>query len=566
MKRFVGLLGLAVCVLGMAAQQPAASSGAASFSTPVPLRFEISGRVIDAASGARLAHTVVALAPTTKRDELRTVITDDDGQFRFADLPPGKYTLTAQCRGYLTESYEQHDQYSTSIVTGPGLESTNLVFRLRPDGAIYGRVTDDHNEPVASAQLVLFRIRAVNGKPTADFQRRAPTTDEGLYRFSHVPPGKYYLVVSASPWYAQRPQSNLSQSIRNEGTTYIVGQQPAQQTVSETPETRSPLDVAFPTIFYPGALDLVAATPIILPAGGRFVADFALQPVPAVRVRVNLGEPSQDRQFNANLTQVVADNLTLNLSPMTFTMIDKNTVEMSGVAPGHYTLEMNMHRGNASGQTTRTLEISGNTAVRAEEVSSFSQVSGAVSFDDGSSFPAGGFVQLRDQKSRQVLNGQMSAQGEFEIKQAVPAGSYDVSVNMPNSFLKGMAASGAKISGQTINITASGPVKLAVMLTNGVGRVDGKALRDDKPLAGVMIVLVPKNPATDVTLFRLDQSDSDGSFTLSSVMPGRYTVLAIEKGWELEWANPEILKAYLPQGEPLEVQANGKYQVKLKVQ
>ena len=565
MMRLVRLFGFAACVLGMAAQQKATPSEA-----PASLRFEISGRVVDANSGARLAHTVVAVAPTTKRDELHTVVTDDDGQFRFADLPAGKYALTAQRRGYLTESYDQHDQFSTSIVTGSGLESNNLVFLLRPDGAIYGRVTDDHNEPVANAQVVLFRSGLVNGTKATDFKRQAPTTDEGLYRFSHVPPGKYYLVVSASPWYAQRPQANRNvqvRSVSSDGSAVATGRSEQEtQTSFESTEPRSSLDVAFPITFYPGALDLANSTPIVLPEGGRFVADFTLQAVPAVRVRVNLSEPSQDRQFNANLTQAVADNVTLTVSPMTFTMIDKNTIEMSSVAPGRYTLEMNMHRGNATSQTARTLEITNNTLVGADEVPAFSQVSGAVSFDDGSSLPGGGFVQLRDQKSRQVLNGQISAQGEFEIKQAVPAGSYDVTVNMPKAFLKGMAASGARISGQTINITGSGPVKLAVMLTNGVGRVEGKVLRDDKPVPGVMIVLLPKNPANNATLFRRDQSDSDGSFTLSSVMPGKYTVLAIEKGWELEWANPDVLKAFLPQGEQIQVEANGKYQVKLKVQ
>ncbi len=32
-------------------------------------------------------------------------------------------------------------------------------------------------------------------------------------------------------------------------------------------------------------------------------------------------------------------------------------------------------------------------------------------------------------------------------------------------------------------------------------------------------------------------------------MPGAYTLLAIENGWELEWANPAVLESYLPQGE-----------------
>ncbi len=562
--RFINLLSFAVCVLGLAAQQPAASRTA-----PASLQFEISGRVVDAVSGAPLSHTVVAIAPVSKRDNVHTMSTDGDGQFRFTDLPADKYTLTAQRRGYLTESYEQHDQYSTSIAVGPDLDSTGIVFRVHPDGAIYGRVTDDHNEPVANAQVLIFRNGLIGGKQGTDLQRRLVTTDEGLFRFSHVPPGKYYLVVSGSPWYAHGSPFNITGQARPaapnaSGTT---ARPSAQQPASDNQETRSPLDVAFPITFYPGVVDLAVATPIVLPPGGRFAADITLQAVPALHVRLNINEPTRDRTFTANLTHVVADNVTIGMEYMTFTAIDNNTVELTGVAPGSYNLDVNTQRGGVSSQSTRAVELTRNITVGPDEIPLSAPVSGIVGFDDGSALPGGGFIQLRNQKTRQFLVGQISAQGEFELKQAVPAGSYDVAVNgIASVFLKSMAANGAKVSGQSVTIAGSGPVKMAVMLTKGLGRIDGKALRDDKPVAGVMIVLVPQDPANNATLFRRDQSDSDGSFSLATVIPGKYTILAIENGWEMEWANPAVLKPYMAQGEPLQIQANGKYQVKLKVQ
>jgi hypothetical protein len=557
MMRFITLLSFAVCVPGLAAQQPAPSTSA-----PASLQFEISGRVVDAGSGAPVAHAVAAIAPVTKRDDVHTMVTDGDGQFRFTDLPAGKYALTAQRRGYITESYEQHDQYSTSIAVGPDLDSTGLVFRVHPDGAIYGKVTDDHNEPVANAQVLIFRNGVTGGKQGTDLQRRLSTTDEGLYHFSHVPPGKYYLVVSASPWYAHGSPYNRIVQIRA-----AAGNQTAQPAASENQEGRSPLDVAYPITFYSGALDLAVATPIVLPAGGRFLADITLQPVPALHIRVSVGEPAKDRQFSANLTHLVADNVTIGMDYLTFTAIDNNTVELSGVAPGRYNLDLNTQRNGVSSQSTRAIDLTHNTTLEQDEAPLSASVSGVAGFDDGSSQPGGGVVQLRNQKTRQVVAGQISAQGEFELKPAVPAGSYDVAVlSMPNAVLKSMAATGAKVSGQTITIAGPAPVKMAVMLTKGLGRIDGRALRDDKPGAGVMIVLVPQDPANNSTLFRRDQSDSDGSFSLASVVPGKYTVLAIENGWELEWASPQVLKPYFAQGESLQVEANGKYQVKLKVQ
>jgi hypothetical protein len=81
-----------------------------------------------------------------------------------------------------------------------------------------------------------------------------------------------------------------------------------------------------------------------------------------------------------------------------------------------------------------------------------------------------------------------------------------------------------------------------------------------------MVVLVPANPADNYSLFRRDQSDSDGSFTLRDVVPGNYTAIAIENGWEIPWADPNALRPYLAKGTPVRVQGNGEYQIEVAAQ
>jgi hypothetical protein len=81
-----------------------------------------------------------------------------------------------------------------------------------------------------------------------------------------------------------------------------------------------------------------------------------------------------------------------------------------------------------------------------------------------------------------------------------------------------------------------------------------------------MIVLVPEDPENNASLFRRDQSDSDGTFTLRSVLPGKYTLLAIQDGWNLEWQNPSVLRAYLKGGTVIDVSRDRKSDVKVKVQ
>ena len=66
-----------------------------------------------------------------------------------------------------------------------------------------------------------------------------------------------------------------------------------------------------------------------------------------------------------------------------------------------------------------------------------------------------------------------------------------------------------------------------------------------------MVVLVPKNPEGNHDLFRRDQSDLDGTFVFHHVVAGTYNVVAIENGWDLDWAQPEIIAAYARRGVPL---------------
>jgi hypothetical protein len=71
-----------------------------------------------------------------------------------------------------------------------------------------------------------------------------------------------------------------------------------------------------------------------------------------------------------------------------------------------------------------------------------------------------------------------------------------------------------------------------------------------------MVVLVPRDPVANGDQFRRDQSDSDGSFSLRDVAPGEYTVVAIEDGWELDWARPEVIDYYLSKGVAVTVTEN----------
>lgn len=107
------------------------------------------------------------------------------------------------------------------------------------------------------------------------------------------------------------------------------------------------------------------------------------------------------------------------------------------------------------------------------------------------------------------------------------------------------------------------PLTLSAEVSAAATSVTGFARRDRKPFAGAMIVLIPRiqnpqaNPAAAPAVFaalvRRDQSDSDGSFSLMSVIPGAYTVVAIQDGWDLDWSDPAVMARYAAAGQPVTV-------------
>jgi protocatechuate 3,4-dioxygenase beta subunit len=529
--------------------------------------FEISGMVADAASGQPLDLVTVAVAPVTNRLSFKLVRTGKDGQFLFQGLAKGKYTLTAQRRGYLTQSFDQHAQYSTSIAVGPGLDAHRLVFRLRTESSIEGRIVDEAGEPVRKAQVGLFQATTAGDVQTIARRLAGLSDDEGKYHFGHLPPGQYWISVSAEPWYAQHTAPGGLMQLKGGAADAASAQQPIGA-------AQSPLDVVYPTVFYPGVADAASAGAIELKPGEKFEGDFVLQPVPAVHVRLTVGGPDSKTHYSANLRQRVA-GVQFTDTSVTTSEVSPGVIEISGLAPGRYVMNTNTWTETqgtsvslSGSEKEITIGATGNVELAAEPQKA--PVNGTVTFDSeekDKKFPANAFIYLRNRKTGQSLYAALSDKGEFELKPGVPAGEWDVTVsNIRDAFVSSVSATGAKVTGQTMQITGKTAVTASVAITRGVGIVEGTALLDGKLLAGAMIVLLPDDPGHNSGRFRRDQSDSDGTFTLSSVVPGKYTVLAIQNGWELDFHDPSVLKMYMAQGIAVQVAANGKYNIKVKIQ
>jgi hypothetical protein len=54
--------------------------------------------------------------------------------------------------------------------------------------------------------------------------------------------------------------------------------------------------------------------------------------------------------------------------------------------------------------------------------------------------------------------------------------------------------------------------------------------------------LAPSKNLENTTLYRFDQSDSDGTFTWRAVPPGEYLTFAFEAGEPLDYASAEAMR------------------------
>ncbi len=186
------------------------------------------------------------------------MVTGPDGRFLFKGVDRGKYSLTAQGRGFSLQAYQQHGQYSTAIAVGPGLDSENLIFRLLPDASISGMVLDEENEPVRSGEVLLFTRTAAGGPNKAVLQSRTGLDEQGRYHFGHLQPGSYVVAVIAQPWYAQDPPGN-STNERLSVDADQVSNPEATNVAPDAPEP-TPLDVTYRITYYADATDPDNAT------------------------------------------------------------------------------------------------------------------------------------------------------------------------------------------------------------------------------------------------------------------------------------------------------------------
>jgi hypothetical protein len=155
----------------------------------------IVGRVVDH-RGAGVARAVVRLSGSGQDRFESNALTDDHGDFFFANLPAGQFWLRATKDGYAEAQYRDPRSGSSggAFNMSSGERRMDVLLTLAKLAAVSGRVTDDRGLPLL-ASISVFRPTVVAGHLRLEGVaiRGGQTDDRGEYRIFNLVPATYVI-------------------------------------------------------------------------------------------------------------------------------------------------------------------------------------------------------------------------------------------------------------------------------------------------------------------------------------------------------------------------------------
>jgi protocatechuate 3,4-dioxygenase beta subunit len=481
--------------------------------------------VVNAKTNSPLAHASVRILDARDQRSNRTVTASDDGHFEFRVMA-GKFGLMGAKQGFITSYYNAHEVFSSAVVTGVGLDTEHLTLRLPPEAVLSGKVLDESGEPVRDAEVHIYREDRTMGISRVVSATTAATDDQGVYEATPLAAGTYFVAVHAGPWYAVHPLAG-----RDVGTV-----------------DRS-LDVAYPITYYGDVTQADEATPIPVRGGDHLEADIHLSPVPAVHLSFRSDNP---RGTSISVVAPTFDGFeeirSTDLQP-----VSPGVYELNGLPPGQYQVGMP----DAAGQlkAPKEMQITGDEELDSSSARPVAEIKATLQMRNGTKLPEDLSLALRSNPGNRLVGWERAGEkGEVDFSDVAP-GRYDlVTATSERAYsVDHISTAEGKTPGKSIDVPDGASLEISVSLVGSTANVQGQAKRAGKPVSGAMIVLVPDNPEANQELFRRDQSDLDGTFNLPNVIPGSYTVIAIEDGWDLDWAKSAVLARFLPKGQPVKV-------------
>jgi len=278
----------------------------------------------------------------------RTVVTDDDGRFTFADLPAGRYSLSAKKAAYVTTFFgsKRAGRTGTLITVRAGERLTGVPLKMAKGAVITGTIRDADGAPAREIQVMAIRV----GDPGLDplpgpFAPTPVTDDRGVYRIFGLSPGEYVVVAAGA---SLGGGDGMLRSAAEIDAVLQRLQQRSRLVAPAAPpvpvQTLPPPAYGYVPVYFPGTVQSGEASRLRLVAGEeRTGVDFTVRLLPAVSIEgVVTASDDSVPQISMSITQtnqIARPNPAFGMVPRLSQPPDRTGRFLyTGVPPGRYVI------------------------------------------------------------------------------------------------------------------------------------------------------------------------------------------------------------------------------------
>ncbi len=465
----------------------------------------VRGVVADQSTGKPIAGVKLLLVRQSSR-EIPSLLqrSAEQGGFCFETAEPGDYLLETQRAGYLDGTYGG----GMILAVRSGVQIPPVSVSLVRRTVLSGTVVDGDGEPFVKAEVHVYRRLRSREDSGQDEVESQETDDRGVFRFGDLPPGTYYLGVTAKA--------------RNPSMPFMdTGGKPRQEGYLES--------------FYSAAARFEDARPIVLQAGKdvtgilltlrktqfRHIGGRVVGPPEGAYLRLRHPESTKE-------IPIAADG----------------SFYRGGLEPGPYTIELrtgNLLRGR------KDVDLSGGDADGVTIVADRSPAPDftlAVQFrTDKQGEPyrpsANAFLVLQKLGTNEVRVAQMSADGTFQFTNLTPdIYRLETVWTLDDFYVKSILLGGQAVTGRTLDLRSGSPGGIQIVMARKSAGLTGQ-LAGDAPLSQAVTILLVNDRER---IEERTHTDQNGQFRMEHAAPGTYRLFAIEQFDVSDW-NPDLAAA-----------------------
>ena len=465
--------------------------------------------------------------------------TDLQGHFHL-ELRPGSYRLWVEREGFARQHYGSlvPESPGSVLTVASGQELRDLAFRITPLGALSGRIFDQDGDPLQGVGVQVMRVSYSSGIRQLIPVTGASSNDRGEYRCYDLPADRYFILATPKG-------APLSHPV---------------EAGALVPEVQD----AFVPLYYPGVLDLEAASAVPVPEGGDIQeVNFRMQSVRASTLRGRVLGPLKLAQNQVQVILAHNDHGFASYIDRSTATVDSDTgkFEIRRVAPGSYFMVASQLTKGEVFFARVPVEVT--AGVPTEEVTlplaPAVAIHGNVLMESTSPLPPNLVVRLLPLEG--LLQGPapastVNSQGSVFLTGVSP-GMWVLSLeHLPEHFwIKSVTFGDIRAAGSRLNLPTGARGPLRIVLAENGAQISGNVEKNGEPNEAT-VVLVPEEAELRLSpeAYRFSRTDSQGAFTFKGVRPGGYRLFAFESIAPFAWMDPAILSGVEELGQAIVVQ------------